>query len=129
MGKIDLFDGHCDTLLRCWNEGSNDFNGGRLLKNTGELDLCRARSSFSGYAQFFAIFGSSVCEEPKERIRIFREQADLFRREVKCNNDLIMHCRTADEAAYALSQGKIAAFLAVEGAELLGCDLALLDTG
>ena len=32
---IPLFDGHCDTILRCYQRGS------RLAENDGHLDLAR----------------------------------------------------------------------------------------
>ena len=127
MEKFNLFDGHCDTLLRCWNKDSDEFNGGLLSENTGAVDLRRAEETFHNYAQFFAIFGSSVRTEPEERVRIFREQTALFLREAERNSDLMVQCRTAEEAEDAMRKGKAAAFLAVEGAEMLNCDLNLLE--
>lgn len=127
MRKIDLFDGHCDTLLRCWHTNWSEYNGGSLRENTGHIDLVRARRSLGSYCQFFAIFASSVKKEREERIRAFREQLAIFKQETAANADLVTHCRTAEEAEQTLKQGKIAAFLAVEGAELLGCDLHILE--
>ena len=43
------------------------------------------------------------------------------------NTDRIVQCRTAQDAENAHRQGKAAAFLTVEGAELLGCDPERLD--
>ena len=43
------------------------------------------------------------------------------------NRDFAVHCRTAKEADAAFRAGKCAAFLSVEGAELLDCDLEKLD--
>lgn len=127
MKKIDLFDGHCDTLLRCWHSSWSEYNGGSLRENTGHVDLLRAQRSLGNYGQFFAIFASSVKKGREERIAAFREQLAIFEREVAANADLVAHCRTAEEAERTLRQGKTAAFLAVEGAELLGCDLDILS--
>ena len=52
----------------------------------------------------------------------------LFRSEQMARNtDRIVQCRTAQDAENAHRQGKAAAFLTVEGAELLGCDPERLD--
>lgn len=122
MKKIDLFDGHCDTILRFWQGRSKG-----LRKNSGHIDLERAGNSTENYCQFFALFASTEEEEKSARIRAYREQVAIFKREMELNADLIVHCRTALEAENALKSGKSAAFLAVEGAELLGCDLDVLD--
>jgi len=127
LRKIDLFDGHCDTLLRCWHTDWSEYNGGSLRENTGHIDLLRARRSFGSYCQFFAIFASSVKKEQEERIRALRDQLAIFKRETAANADLVAHCRTAEQAEQTLKQGKIAAFLAVEGAELLGCNMDILE--
>ena len=47
---MEVFDGHCDTILRCYLEG------GGFRERPGHLDLTRTRK-FSRYAQFFACFG------------------------------------------------------------------------
>lgn len=50
-----------------------------------------------------------------------------FRAQMACNSDKIIQCRTAQDVEQAHRCGKAAAFLTVEGAELLGCDPARLD--
>lgn len=127
MRKFDLFDGHCDTLLRCWHTDGPEFNGGSLRENNGALDLLRVQKSLGHYCQFFAIFGSWDTKPGMGCRQIFLEQYDLFCREVERNRDLIALCRTAAEAEQANREGKTAAFLAVEGAELLSCDIAKLE--
>ena len=50
MPEIDVFDGHCDTVLKCCLEG------GGFGRNSYHVDLERGRA-FRRYAQFFALFG------------------------------------------------------------------------
>ena len=123
MGPISVFDAHCDTISRCWRE----YEG--LARNTGALSLERA-AGFARYCQFFALWtaegytgypigGGSVQRAYHALLRCFKEQ-------MARNTDKIVQCRTAEEAEQANRQGKAAAFLTVEGGELLGCDPARL---
>ena len=127
MRKFDLFDGHADTLLRCWNRESSYFNGGSFRENSGHLDLTHTQKSLGCYSQFFAIFGSWDTKEGVGCRQIYEEQLRIFRYEQEQNKDVMTHCRTAEEAMRANREGKTAAFLAVEGAELLNCRLAELE--
>ncbi len=124
MVPISVFDTHCDTISRCWRE----YEG--LDRNSGAISLERT-SDFGRYCQFFALWtadgytgyplgGDSVERAYYALLRCFRDQIDR-------NKDKIIHCRTAEEAEQAHQQGKAAAFLSVEGGELLGCDPTRLD--
>lgn len=126
--SIKLFDGHCDTLLRClYPADSPYYNGGHLRENRGHVALKDAHDTFEGYAQFFAVFvDSAECSE-RECARRYAEMVALLGRELEANADLAVFCRTGGQARAALEQGKIAAFLSVEGAEILGCDLGRLE--
>ena len=112
---MDLFDGHCDTILRCYLEG------GGLRRQAGHLDLERRRGK-GRWAQFFATFGSPEDMPGRSLWEIFLEEYALFRSEVDANADLVAFCRTGAEAQAAFAAGKTAAFLSAEGAELLDCD-------
>lgn len=125
--NISLFDGHCDTILRCYDKNSPYFNGGKMRENSGHIELARAREAFNGYAQFFAIFADTETMPGKSYAEMFREEYELFRRELEENSDLALLCRTAEEAQRAIGAGKIAAFLSVEGAEILDCSLENLE--
>lgn len=122
---IDLFDGHCDAVFQRY------LNGGSLRKNEGHVDFERGRE-YHRCAQFFALFGEPD-DFPGKDMRgisletIFREEYGIFQREVKANSDIVAHCCTAGEAEAAFEAGKIAAFLSVEGAELLNCSLERLE--
>lgn len=113
--EISLFDGHCDTIHHCWKTGEG------LDETSGAIDLKRGRS-LGRYCQFFAIW----IEDGADDIRNYEAQYRLFQREMERNRDWVSHCRTAQEAEQAHQNGKIAAFLSVEGAHLLGCDIQRL---
>lgn len=115
-----VFDGHCDTILRCYQ------NGGGFRKNGGHLDLERMRP-YGSWAQFFACFGEPEDMPGKPLWQVFQEEVALFRRQMEENADLAVHCRTAGEAEKAWAEGKMAAFLSAEGAELLDCDISKLE--
>ena len=121
---ISVFDAHCDTISRCWRE----YEG--LDSNSGAVSLDRT-AGFERYCQFFALWtadgytgypsgGDSVERAYHILLRCFKDQ-------MARNSAKIVQCRTAVEAERANRQGKAAAFLSVEGAELLGCDPAQLD--
>ena len=114
-----IFDGHCDTILRCYRKGAG------IGKNEGHLDLERMEA-LGRCAQFFALFWSAGSRE-KPPTQAFREEYAVFCRELERNSDRVVQCRTAEELGAAWAAGKQAAFLSVEGAELLGCDLAVLE--
>lgn len=118
--RVCLFDGHCDTISYC-----RDNNGG-IRRSAGHLDLERM-ASFGPCAQFFAIFSDFAVESDLSPWQLFQEEYDIFRREMMSNADLAVHCRTAKEATDAFRAGKCAAFLSVEGAEVLDCDLGRLE--
>lgn len=116
---MKVFDGHCDTISRVYRRGI------RLRKNDGHLDLERMASAGS-WAQFFAIFASKKHAD-RPLWEIFLGEYEAFCREMEANADLVIHCRTGEEAERAWAQGKQAAFLSVEGSELLDCSLEKLE--
>lgn len=111
--KIPLFDAHCDTSWTMIRQGE------RLRENSGHVDLKRA-GRYAPYAQFFAIF------QLRGTYQDYLLQRGHLAKEFSENRDLISLCTSAAEAEAAFSQGKSAAFLSVEGAELLDCSEALL---
>ena len=117
---IDLFDGHCDTVLLC------QLQGGGFGRNSCHVDLERA-GKYQRYAQFFALFGQPEDFPDLSFGEIFRLEYGLFTREMERNAAVITHCRTAGEAEAAFAAGRMAAFLSVEGAELLDCSPERLE--
>ena len=99
---MDLFDGHCDTILRCYLEG------GGLRRQAGHLDLERRRGK-GRWAQFFATFGSPEDMPGRSLWEVFLEEYALFRSEMDANADLVAFCRTGEEARAAFAAGKTVA--------------------
>ncbi len=59
--------------------------------------------------------------------RAAERQIAVFRRECERNQDRVISCVNASQAEQAFADGKLAAFLSVEGAELLDCAVEKLD--
>ncbi len=122
MDGLCVFDAHCDTIARCYylNEG--------LRSNTGHLSLERTEG-FAQYCQFFALWTEKeyADEDGRSLEDSYYVLLDCFKKQMAQNQDKIVQCRTARDVEKAHCQGKAAAFLTVEGAELLGCDPARLD--
>ncbi|MCL2562757.1 MAG: dipeptidase [Oscillospiraceae bacterium] len=106
--RLPLFDAHCDTLYEMRRQNQT------LARNRLHVDLERGLR-YAPWAQFFAIFEFD-----------FASQYALFQDALRANRDSMTLCRTASDAERAGAAGKCAAFLSVEGAELLGCDLGRL---
>lgn len=121
MNPIPYFDAHCDTIHRCLRTGA------QLQENDGHLDLRRA-SAFGRFAQVFALFQDP--EEVPQGSTMVREGQLLhqkFLREMEQNRNVIVPCRTGAEVDRAAADGKMAALLSIEGAELLDCRIDRLD--
>lgn len=110
--KISVFDAHCDTITRCLATGEG------LFANGGMVALDRTANAFENYCQVFALYAD--CAEPEHPT--YQDLLACFRREMEANRTYIVPCATAVQAETANRQGKAAAFLSVEGAELLDCD-------
>ena len=125
MGAIDLF---AATATRC----SSAFTAGAALPAITATWIWSGQVTYRRYAQFFALYGqpedfAGTALEGITHQEIFRRGAALFQREMEANAEKIIHCRSGGEANRAFSAGKAAAFLSVEGAELLGCSLEGLE--
>ena len=121
MEHIPYFDAHCDTIYRCLRTGA------QLRENDGHLDLHRA-SSFERFAQVFALYQDP--EEVPQGSTMVREGHLLHRRflqEMEQNSDVMVHCRIGRDVDRAAAEGKMAALLSIEGAELLDCRIDRLD--
>jgi membrane dipeptidase len=110
---MKYFDLHCDTLFAIAEEG------GTLFRRAGQLDLSRAKK-YETYAQVFAMFcGSIPLNDPQRAHDLFKKLLYTAEKQFEDNQDRLCLCRTAEEFDSACKEGKIAAFLSVEGAELL----------
>ena len=111
--NVRLFDGHCDTAFSIWCRKES------LKSNTGHIDLQKA-AGLSADAQFFAFCSLAGTEEAEKPL--LEEPLRKLRAEVKANEDRIGFAQSADEVLSLNRQGKTAALLSLEGAELIGCD-------
>ena len=100
---------------------------GHLRKNGGHIDLERGRQ-FRRCAQFFALFHDAA-EAPADGMWAqCQRMHDFFLREMADNADIARHCRTGAEVEEAVAQGKVAALLSIEGADLIDCDVHKIET-
>ncbi len=117
---MDYFDLHCDTIYELSKYALRSKKGdGTLCQNSGQLDLERA-GRFGHYAQFFALFcGAKPIRTARQAHSILTHLIDTARNAFASNADILAQCRTADDLYMARQQHKSAAFLSIEGAELL----------
>lgn len=114
------FDGHCDTLMGL-QFSKNKQNS--LRENDMHIDLERGLRK-EAYAQFFAVFGFPEMVRSGD---VFDLLYSRFCRELEENQDVMAQCRTRAELDEAVKSGKAAAFLSIEGAEVIGCDIRRLE--
>lgn len=115
MNRIRYFDGHCDTVYRCYVTGEG------LRSNHGHIALDRV-NCFDAYAQLFTFFWDAKEAPERGMLAVAKEMYELFQREMQLNSDVVAHCRTSSDVLKAVEAGKVAALLSVEGADLLDCD-------
>ena len=119
--NIPYFDGHCDTIYECMGTGRS------MRENSGHVDLMRGQR-YGRRAQFFALF-DNVRELPEGTAWTkLCQMHDWFCAQAAENADVMALCRTGAEVDAAAAQHKTAALLSIEGADLLDCDMAHLET-
>lgn len=121
---MKLFDLHCDTLYECYEAGKH------LRQNDLAIDRDKA-AGYAHYAQVFALFCGarepgypqvtpgrrSLLDLPAaQRLDAMLQTA---RAEFAASADWLTLCRDAQDFDRAVADGKRAAFLSIEGAELL----------
>ena len=123
MNRIPYFDSHCDTAFLMTERGCG------LMENEGHIDLKRL-SQYGPAAQFFAIFGvPQFSKEQKTYAQIFDDTYNELIAQFEKNSSIISFCRNGKDAEAAAQEGKIAGFVTVEGADLLGCSIEGLERG
>lgn len=117
-----VFDAHCDTICRAYRLGTS------ILRENpgGHWDIKRAKT-FQSCAQIFALYEDSKGKCAEDLAEIYHAQQSLFFADLARNRADITLCRTGNELRAAWQSGRIAAFLSVEGAELIGCTLEGLE--
>lgn len=111
-----VFDAHCDTIFRCWDTGEP------LFQNQGAWDVVRVRQSFCGCAQVFALWCARGHTKGLALESVYQQMLCLFQRQMEAYRPYITLCKGGREVEQAIAEGRIAALLSVEGAELLDCD-------
>ncbi len=121
---MKYFDLHCDTLYECYE----------MQKQLRENDLFIDRSKVGGYdeyVQFFALFCGALPPEPipgrrsltslpeTERLDAMLQTA---REQFLQNRDWLYQCFCAEDLQNPERRGRAAAFLSIEGAELLSTE-------
>ncbi len=109
--SIPLFDSHSDTVHVARARGR------KLRENDMQLDLVRG-SAYAPRGQVFSIWG-----DPRRDGPMFDAVIAFWERELAENGDLLAHCRSAADIRAAVSAGKCAALLSIEGAEQIGCSI------
>lgn len=116
---MNYFDLHCDTIFELSDMALYRKERGTLLENNGQVD-CKRTAIFDHYAQVFALFcGVQPVQSPEDAHRRFTTLLYTAQRAFDDCRDILTHCKTADDWKRAQEQKKAAAFLSIEGAELL----------
>lgn len=115
-----IVDAHCDTITKIMEVS------GSLKKNHCHIDLERLQKH-EGFLQFFAAFIEPVYS-PAFAMKRAVQIIDRFHREVEANKDCVTLCCNYNDIAIAFQQGKVAAFLSIEGGEALQGDISALRT-
>lgn len=111
------FDLHCDTLFSIAHEG-----GDLRRRPSGHIDMERA-AIYEPYAQVFALYcGYKPLDEPEKAHTMFEKLMSTAEEQLEKHSDIIAHCKSAQDFEQAVKNGKIAALLSIEGAELLQND-------
>ena len=116
---IRIFDGHCDSIARAARDPEAGLRG-----RGGHWDIDRLPEDVR-VAQLFAFFWINE-REPEPPEAVLERYYSVFRREMDRNAERIVQCRTGAEVDAAITSGKHAAILSVEGGDLLNCDIGQL---
>jgi membrane dipeptidase len=117
-----IFDLHCDTITVCEEEHK------KLRKNNLHVDLERMKKADS-FAQCFAIYiDQKKCESTHlTAYEKYKKSLKYFQTEMSENKDMIAQVFKSNELKKNFQSGKISAILTVEGGEVIGEDLNILD--
>ena len=117
--KLSLIDTHCDTALDLYETKQS------IVQNKCHIDLKKAEY-LDDYAQFFAIWADKR-KSDDECFTEFLAASDNLSHEINSNAHRISLVRTFNEMNDAWTNGKRAAFLAVEDARILGGRIERMD--
>lgn len=89
-----------------------------------QTDIARLRAGKVG-AQFWSVYVSAALSEP-QAVQATLEQIDVTKRLIARSASDLAYCETADCAARAMREGRIASLLGIEGGHSIGGSLAVL---
>lgn len=129
-----VFDGHNDVPNQLRSRVRNQINAFDF-EDTGhtatgaqgaamQTDLARLRQGKVG-AQFWSVYVPSNPDEA-EAVQQVLEQIDVTRRLIDRNPQALRFVTTADQAERAMTEGRIASLLGMEGGHSIGSSLAVL---
>lgn len=121
--SIRLFDAHCDTAFELWHRKEP------LERNSCCVDLQKC-SDFSAYAQVFAFCSYAGAERHHDlatAAEYLTKPLARFHHELEKHAERIAPAASAREVEKTNAQGKTAALLSVEGAEVIGCATDALE--
>ena len=117
---MKYFDMHCDTLYELCHQSES-------LKDNEKLHISLDKSAhFAHYAQFFAMFcGSTEMKDDADADHRLTVLLETAKREISDRSNEIRLCRSGNDFAETQSKDQTAAFLTIEGADLLPSENAL----
>ncbi|WP_375291572.1 dipeptidase [Qipengyuania sp.] len=130
-----VFDGHNDVPEQLRDRYRNviaefDFNDSSKVPSNGwaeggmHTDIPRLRAGKVG-GQFWSVYVSASLDEPEAVVAVL-EQIDVMKRVIARYPRDLAFVTTADGAAAAMKQGRIASLLGMEGGNSIGESLAVL---
>ncbi len=108
--KISLIDGHCDTLVKAYEENKT------LSKNDLHIDFERL-NKYDSPLQFFAMWIDKKYFD--HAFNKTNEYIDFFNREIENNKTIVSKVLTYQDYLKNKNEGKISALLAIEGGEAI----------
>lgn len=120
MSSYCVFDSHCDTATEIWRREET------LVNTSCQVSFPQMRM-FEGCGQFFAFCTLSGTDKFYSCEQLLWEPYRYFLEQLQ-ESDGVMLCTKGSDYDLSLQQGKIAAFLSLEGAEGINCDPGRLET-
>ena len=120
MNRYVVLDAHCDTLAEMWKRGDS-------LERPGYHVNLPAAEALAGYGQFFAICPLPGIDTGYTCEAFYDQCLTYIHGQLDRYWDRMTLVRRGSELQAALDGGKIAAFLALEGAEGIGCNPGRLE--
>ncbi len=115
---MKIFDTHCDTITKLYEDKIGLYN------NNQHVDIKRM-INFDGFIQFFAIWINP--KRTKSPLEYFYDLYNNFVLQIKENEAYIEIATDINQAIKTINKGKAAAFISVEGGEVLQGDICNIE--